>query len=89
MATVRSSLNDHVEALKTRKEFVAFVRELLQNLQTTPGEWENQSLEDYLEALAAWVEDCDGYYANRGEVVGKDPSWKFLGEALLAAKFYE
>jgi hypothetical protein len=89
MATLRSSLNDQVEAIRTRKEFVAFVHELLQNLQTTPGEWENQSLEDYLEALAAWVEDCDGYYANRGETVAQDPSWKFLGEALLAAKSYE
>jgi hypothetical protein len=84
-----SSLNDQVVAIKTRSELVALLHELLHNLQTTPGEWENRSLEDYLEALAAWVEDCDGYYANRGEKVPQDPSWRFLGEALLAAKIYE
>jgi hypothetical protein len=83
------TIDDQVEALKTRQEFVAFVGELLQNLQTTPGEWENQSLEDYLEAFAAWVEDCDGYYANRGEAVAQYPSWRFLGEALVAARIYE
>jgi hypothetical protein len=89
MSTLRSSLNDQAEAIKTRGEFVAFVHELRQNLQSTPSEWENLSLDDYLEALAAWVEDCDGFYANRGEAVPRDLNWKFLGEALLAAKFYE
>jgi hypothetical protein len=89
MATLRSSLNDQVEAIRTRSEFVVFVHELLHHLQATPGEWENLSLENYLEALASWVEDCDGYYANRGEPVVQDPSWKFLGEALLAASVYE
>lgn len=89
MATLRSNLNDRLDAIKTRKEFVAFVHELLHHLQATPSEWENLSLESYLEALAAWVEDCEGFYANRGEKVPQDPNWKFLGEALLAARVYE
>jgi hypothetical protein len=89
MATLRSSLNDQVDSIKTRKDLAAFVHELLHHLRMNPGEWENQTLESYLEALAAWVEDCDGFYANRGETVPQDPSWKFLGEALLAAKVYE
>jgi hypothetical protein len=89
MATLRSSLNDQVRSIQTRQEFVAFVRELLHNLQASPGEWENPTLESYLEALAAWVEDCDGFYANRGEEVPREPSWKTLGEVLLAAKQYE
>jgi hypothetical protein len=89
MATLRSNLNDQLDAIKTRKDFVTFVHELLHNLQSTPGEWENRSLESYLEAFAAWVEDCEGFYANRDEKFPEDPSWKFLGEALLAARIYE
>ncbi len=74
---------------KHDKEFGAFVHELLHNLHATPGEWENLSLESYLEALAAWVEDCEGFYPNRGEPSPRDPTWKSLGEGLLAAKIYE
>lgn len=89
MAIPRPDLNDQVGAIKTREDFVAFVRDLVHNLQAHPGEWENQTLESYLEALAAWVEDCDGFYANRGEKALQDPGWKFFGKVLLAAKVYE
>ena len=89
MATLPSHLNDQVEALQTREDLVAFVRDLIRDLRVNPGEWENLTLENYLEALASWVEDCEGYFQNRGEVTPSDPSWKLLGQVLLAAKFYE
>ncbi|MGH2599621.1 MAG: DUF7660 family protein, partial [Dehalococcoidia bacterium] len=43
----------------------------------------------YLSAMAAWAEDMDGYYENRGDPVPKQPSWRTLGELLLAARVYE
>jgi hypothetical protein len=39
--------------------------------------------------MAAWVDDIDGYFRNRGEAVPVQPTWKTLGQILLAAKVYE
>jgi hypothetical protein len=89
MATLPSSLNDQVEAIQTREDFVGFVRDLVRDLRANPGEWQNQTLDAFLEAVAAWVEDCDGYYRNWGKTSPQEPNWKILGEVLLAAKVYE
>ena len=89
MATHESSLGEFVETIRSREDLAGFVRDLINDLGARPGEWENNRLETYLEALAAWVEDMEGYYQNRGEEAPQEPSWKLLGEILLAAKFYE
>jgi hypothetical protein len=85
--------NKHIaiqqEDIQTRDDLVLFVRDLLADLRSRPDAWENASLDTYLEALAAWVEDMEGYYRNRGEATPEPPSWKTLGEILLAATMYE
>lgn len=52
-----------------------------------PG-WENTTVPDYLSALARWLRDSDGYYANRGEDPPADP-WLVVRDALQAAVLYE
>jgi hypothetical protein len=84
-----TSLNEQVHAIRSRKDFIYFARALLRNLEESPDEWENVDLRSYLDALAAWVEDMDGYYQNRGESVPEQPNWMILGHILLAAKVYE
>jgi len=89
MATLKPGLDDQVGAIRSRADLVAFVRDLALDFRARPGDWENQAPDAYLEALAAWLEDMDGYYRNRGEAIPQEPSWKTLGEALIAAKVYE
>ena len=83
------SLNETVRQIETREDFVAMLAELLLDLRTKPEEWENSTLERYLEAIADWTGDSDGYYANRGIPVPEQPNWRTFGEVLLAAKYYE
>jgi hypothetical protein len=45
-------------------------------------DWENPTLEQFLEAMQAWV-------ATMGPRVGQKPSWKFVEAMLRAAKMYE
>lgn len=40
------------------------------------------------EWLAGWLQDCDGYYANRGLQVPWD-GWQVVAHALRAATTYE
>ena len=83
------NVNEAVQQIRSREDFVAFVRALECDLRTKPSEWENRDLPEYLEALAAWVEDMEGYYRNSGEAMPSQPTWKMLGEVFLAARVYE
>ena len=85
--TVR--LHQRALAIRSRADFVEFVRELAHSLQQSPEGLENRDLPSYLEALAAWVEDMDGYYRNRGETPPEPPGWKAFAQMLLAARVYE
>jgi len=82
-------LQEQAEKIHTRDDLVLFIRHLVQDLRTCPERWENTSLEAYLAAMAAWVQEMDGYYRNRGETVPQHPTWKHLREILLAARIYE
>ncbi len=81
------NLNKIVEEIKTKDDFKLFLQALLEDLKENADEWENVTLVDYLEALAAWLHDLDGFYKKRGETLR--PSWKMMGEIFLAAKYYE
>ena len=75
--------------VQSREAFVVFVRNLVGNLKQSPGDWENQTLPDFLEALAGWVEDMPGFYQSCGRPVPDGPDWKVLAEMMLAARVYE
>jgi hypothetical protein len=76
----------HVDS---REEFAAFVRELVTYLTQHPEKWQNSTLEDYLNALASWVEDYDGYFKNRGEPVPEQPDWTLFANIMYAAAIYD
>ena len=83
------TLAEHNNSVRSREDFVAFVKALSKDLRDNPASWENGNLERYLEALGAWVEGMDGYYLNQGKPVPQQPDWKVAADMLLAAKMYE
>ncbi|BCW08331.1 fumarylacetoacetate hydrolase family protein [Arthrobacter sp. NtRootA1] len=64
-------------------------KEKANSLRQEPGNWENSDLESFPEALSAWTRDMDGYFANLGEPVPDEPSWRLIAQMLLAARVYE
>jgi hypothetical protein len=87
--TAVMALDDMVDGIETRDDLAAFVAVLRRDLVERPDGWENASLDRFLEAAAAWLDDADGFFLNRGEPVPTAPTWRFLGQLLLAAKHYE
>ena len=75
-------------AIETREDFCRFADLLHQNYKKRRGEWENDKLGDYLEALARFSSDFEGYVKNTGSDAAKNP-WRLLATVLLAAKVYE
>jgi len=82
-------LNGQLLETLSREDLAVLVRGFADDSRRNPDEWENRDLPSYLEAMAAWIEDMDGYYRNRGEVAPDQPTWKTLGQILRAAKVYE
>ena len=82
-------LINKIEALNTKEDFISFLELLVQDLRSNPGEWENKSLESYLEAAASWTEDMEGYYKNNNLPIPQNVNWKVFANILIAAKMYE
>lgn len=61
---------------------IATLESLRTELRENPDNWENTSLQTYLEAMQAWLTD----FRDR---VGEEPSWRLISLMLDAAKLYE
>jgi len=88
MPVLHKTVRERVDSIKSRTDLAAFIREMREDLLRNPELWENANLDDFLEAMSAWVDDCPGYYTNRGEAVPEQPSWKVIGDILMGAKVY-
>ena len=82
-------LNRQVNSIGSRQDLAEFIKALISDYENNPGGWENKNLSAYLDGLAGWTKDMDGYFRNIGAELPEQPSWKLLGEMLLAAKYYE
>jgi len=86
---MEDALVDQAAAIRSRADFVEFVRELSANFIEHPEIWANDRLDVFLSAMAAWVEDSDGYFASTRQSVPVSLDWKHIAEMLLAASIYE
>jgi hypothetical protein len=75
--------------IKTKNDFISFVYELRKNYKENSESWENDDIGTFLGALAAWVEDMDGFYLNQNQSIHQKLDWKIIADMLSAAKSYE
>ncbi|WP_227938176.1 DUF7660 family protein [Alkalihalobacillus deserti] len=68
-----------IESIRSKEELISFIDKLKNDLVTNNTEWENLSLEDYLEAIKGWIEDT----------LPSNPNWSTIAEILIAGKYYE
>jgi hypothetical protein len=78
----------------SREDLLRVITQMRDDLAGTGAhEWENPSLERFLEALQGFLADLDGYYASRGQQPPAQPpaqpDWGLLATALVAATGYE
>ncbi|RIJ10110.1 hypothetical protein DXT77_14280 [Pseudomonas sp. 91RF] len=82
-------LDDQVEKIQSREDFAKFLHVFREALLQQPDEWENPTLERYLDAMEAWVNSIEGYVLNSGDSEVLQPSWKTFAKILSAASVYE
>ncbi|SDL48362.1 hypothetical protein SAMN05421823_106143 [Catalinimonas alkaloidigena] len=74
----------------TRIEFIAFLKAFRQDLEEGKPEWKNQTLEDFLEAMASYTEDIQGYYDTMNLNTDADvATWENFKTLLKGASMYE
>jgi hypothetical protein len=81
-------MSDPTDGVRTRSELVTFIATLAREAARSSSNWENRDLPSFLEALAAWTEDMDGYFINHGLPVPEQPTWQTFAQMLAAAKIY-
>ncbi|MGH3712831.1 MAG: DUF7660 family protein [Micromonosporaceae bacterium] len=75
--------------IRSHDDAAEIVDEMLSDLQAHPDEWENPTLERFLEALAASLRALPALHDNRGTPVPDPPTWKLFTEVLVMASGYE
>ncbi|MEK6478103.1 hypothetical protein WJR50_11230 [Catalinimonas sp. 4WD22] len=74
----------------TRTEFIEFLKGFLNDLEMNKTEWENKTLEDFLEAMIAYTKDVQGFYDNMNLNINADiPTWENFKTILEGASVYE
>jgi hypothetical protein len=63
-------------------DVVATLATLIEELRSGGADWENVTLESYLEAMQAWMQS----FKKR---LGEDPTWRTVVVMLEAARHYE
>jgi hypothetical protein len=80
---------EKADNVRTRGDLVSFIYALLEEFRERRGEWENPTLESYLDALAAVVDGLDARFANQGLQLPAEPTWQLVADILLTARTYE
>jgi hypothetical protein len=67
------------QPIQSRQQLMDHIFRLIDDFDGTGNLWENQDLYTFLQAMAAWLNDCEGYYRNTGHSVDVDQaSWQLF-----------
>lgn len=72
-----------------RGDLVRLISQIAKDFRNHSDDWENVTVDAFLEALSAWLEDADGLYQNLNKEFPAQPTWSFVAEMVLAARIYE
>ncbi|WPD23379.1 MAG: hypothetical protein SD837_02200 [Candidatus Electrothrix scaldis] len=76
--------------IKTREDFVRFLRFLYHTYLHEGATWENETLENFLEALTWHTEELPVSYQKNGEDINTDtPSWQVFADMLIGATLHK
>ncbi|HTO60930.1 MAG TPA: hypothetical protein VMM15_06715 [Bradyrhizobium sp.] len=77
------------DSIVTKEDLADFIDSLRVDFLANSEEWENVTIDRFLEAMAAWVRSMENYYRNTGREPIQSPSWSVFADMLSAAKIYE
>jgi DNA-binding protein Fis len=74
----------------TKQEFINFIDNLKLDFIENKEQWENKTIEDYLDAMSNYIDDIDGYYTNTNQDIDLNSvNWKVFADILKGSSIYE
>lgn len=93
LSPYRTGRGAHVSDLSevsSRQDVQRVVGEMIADLESGgAAEWENGTLDRFLDAYGRVLDGLDGWFANRGEPMLEQPDWTLVARLLVAATVYE
>ncbi|MEV5790251.1 hypothetical protein [Streptomyces sp. NPDC052192] len=77
------------DEVTSREELVAFIAQLRDDFVERGEQWENATLDRFLDALTAWIGSSPSWYRNVGQEMPAKGDWTLFARALSAAVVYE
>ncbi|WP_042474010.1 DUF7660 family protein [Bacillus ndiopicus] len=78
---------DKIENVTNKEQFLEFVNLLSDDYKKNRDEWENKSIDLYLQAIESWMEDMEEFYGHSDAPISIN--WNFLSKMLYVGKIYE
>lgn len=73
-----------------RQSFIKFIELFREDFLNKPEEWENETVDRFLEAMSAYAADIQGYYDNMKIDINADkPTRQTFADILRGAAIYE
>jgi hypothetical protein len=82
-------LYKEIKNINSKEEFIRFLGLLISDFKNNSDEWENKSIESFLEGIQSWVEDMEGYYENNNLSTPNNIDWGFFANVFYSGKIYE
>lgn len=73
----------------SRDDLTGYLNDLSRAISGNQHKIENVRTDDFIEALAAWIADMDGYFANQGVESPREGTWQLMAMAITAGLVYE
>ena len=78
---------EKISSISSKEEFIEYLQDLATDYTDNRDEWENQTISDYLEQIASWIEDYSISPAN--DIEWEKIDFKILAQLLYMGKIYE
>lgn len=82
-------INQQLEKIKTKQELIVFIKSLRDDFKHDKENWQNLTLEAYLESMEAWLNDSGDRPMNTGKKIEELSKWELVATILYAGKIYE
>ena len=81
--------NQLIENMHTKDDFINFLKYLKEDYNKNRHEWVNKNIDIYLESIASWADDMEGYYQNMNIETPQNINWNFIATLYYVGKIYE
>lgn len=82
----KMELHERLDEVRDSVTFLEFAQALVKDKEANNGDWQNISIEDFLESAIAWAEDSD--FGLKQGLASSNP-WQQFAIFLYCGKIYE